>query len=51
VKYILYLKIGKKNKNKNKTKWFGIVGNSIVADTLESADTRREMTCCSAALF
>lgn len=25
VKYILYLKIGKKNKNKNKTKWFGTV--------------------------
>lgn len=25
VKYILNLKIGKKNKNKNKTKWFGTV--------------------------
>jgi hypothetical protein len=47
VKYILYLKIGKK-KNKqtkqNKMVWdSGEVGNSIVADPLESADTRRKM--------
>jgi hypothetical protein len=40
VKYILYLKIGGKKK---KTVWdSGEVGNSIVADPLESADTRRE---------
>jgi hypothetical protein len=50
VKYILYLKIGKKKQNK--MVWdSGEVGNSIVADPLESADTRRKMTCCSAALF
>jgi len=47
VKYILYLKIGKKTKKQtkqNKMVWdSGEVGNSIVADPLESADTRRKM--------
>jgi hypothetical protein len=42
----------KTKKQKNKMVWdSGEVGNSIVADPLESADTRRKMTCCSAALF
>jgi hypothetical protein len=44
--YILYLKIGKKITKRNQMVWDSCeVGNAIVADT------RRKMTCCSAALF